>query len=272
MIYEWIWLIIQSLGNHELDLGVKGLVPFLNAVDFPVLVSNINNTADHPLWKTHALKKSAVFDIKGFKVGVIGYLTPETKLVAIPNDLEFISEVLGIKWVEALFLIRKIPNSSCSSSCSSPFDFSHEAETLKNKGVNIIIALGHSGYEVDMDIAKNCPHVDVVIGGHSNTFLYSGTAPDIEKPDGPYPTIIKQGNGKEVPVVQAYAFTKYLGELELSVSFPPVFNQPFIKFVSSIDSNNTVFLPFSLMTMEISFIGVVNRFYSMAPLHVIWKY
>lgn len=85
------------MGNHELDLGVKGLVPFLNDVNFPVLVSNINNSLDHPLWQTRALKKSVVFDIKGFKVGVIGYLTPETKFVATPNDLEFVPEVGAIK-------------------------------------------------------------------------------------------------------------------------------------------------------------------------------
>lgn len=102
-----------------------------------------------------------------------------------------------------------------------PFkNHSEETEALRKKGVNIIIALGHSGYDVDMDIAKNCPLVDVVIGGHSNTFLYSGQQPDIEKIDGPYPTVIKQASGKEVPVVQAYAYTKYIGELELSVSFP----------------------------------------------------
>lgn len=96
---------------------------------------------------------------------------------------------------------------------------SEEAKALKNKGVNIIIALGHSGYEEDMNIAKNCPLIDVVIGGHTHSFLYSDQQPDIEKIDGPYPTVIKQSSGKQVPVVQAYAYTKYLGELELSVSF-----------------------------------------------------
>lgn len=89
---------------------------------------------------------------------------------------------------------------------------------LKSKGVNIIIALGHSGYDVDRTIARDCPLVDVVIGGHSNTFLYTGDQPDIEPIDGPYPTVITQKSGKKVPVVQAYAYTKYLGELELSVS------------------------------------------------------
>lgn len=71
---------------------------------------------------------------------------------------------------------------------------------------------------MDKEIAKKCPHVDVVIGAHSHTFLYTGDQPDYERIIGPYPTIVIQGSGKEVPVVQAYAFTKYLGKLELSVS------------------------------------------------------
>lgn len=38
---------------------------------------------------------------------------------------------------------------------------------------------------------------------------------DWEKPEGDYPTIVTQENGKKVPVVQAYAYTKYLGYIEL---------------------------------------------------------
>lgn len=45
---------------------------------------------------------------------------------------------------------------------------------LKSEGINIIIALGHSGFEIDRIIAQEVEHVDLVIGGHSNTFLYSG--------------------------------------------------------------------------------------------------
>lgn len=83
--------------------------------------------------------------------------------------------------------------------------------------MNIIIALGHSGYDVDQKIAKNCPLVDVVVGGHSHTFLYTGRSDQIEKSEGPYPTIVQQSSGKEVPVVQAYAFSKYMGVLKLMV-------------------------------------------------------
>lgn len=78
--------------------------------------------------------------------------------------------------------------------------------------------MGHSGYEKDQEIAKNCPLVDIVVGGHSNTFLCNGIEEDIEKSQGPYPTIVKQASGKKVPVVQAFAHTKYMGKMELSVS------------------------------------------------------
>ncbi|XP_017864718.1 PREDICTED: protein 5NUC-like [Drosophila arizonae] len=95
------------------------------------------------------------------------------------------------------------------------YNFSAEAAKLKAQGHTIIIALGHSGYKKDQDIAKNCPEVDIVIGGHSNTFLFNGTKPNVESIDGPYPTIITQKSGKRVPVVQAYAYTKYLGKLHV---------------------------------------------------------
>lgn len=92
---------------------------------------------------------------------------------------------------------------------------SAEAKLLKAQGIKIIIALGHSGYLKDKEIAQKCPEVDIVIGGHTNTFLYNGAQPDAEHIDGPYPTLIKQPSGKEVPVVQAYAYTKYLGRLHV---------------------------------------------------------
>lgn len=49
----------------------------------------------------------------------------------------------------------------------------------------------------------------------AHTFLYSGEAPDWEKPEADYPVTVTQSNNKKVPVVQAYAYTKYLGYLEL---------------------------------------------------------
>lgn len=96
---------------------------------------------------------------------------------------------------------------------------SQEADKLAQDGVKIIIALGHSGYEMDKEIAKNCPLVDVVVGAHSHTLL---TNEDSECRKGPYPTVIEQisldGKKKKIPVVQTSAYSKYIGVLNLTVS------------------------------------------------------
>jgi hypothetical protein len=47
-------------------------------------------------------------------------------------------------------------------------------------------------------------------------FIYPGTPPSTETPVGEYPTLVEQTSGKIVPVVQAYAYTKYLGYLALT--------------------------------------------------------
>lgn len=49
-----------------------------------------------------------------------------------------------------------------------------EVTSLQSQGVNKIIALGHAGFAVDTKIATQVEGVDVVIGGHTNTFLYTG--------------------------------------------------------------------------------------------------
>lgn len=96
--------------------------------------------------------------------------------------------------------------------------FSAEVEKLTSMGVKIIIALGNSGYKKDQEIAENCLGVDIVVGGHSNTFLYTGSPPGDEIPEGNYPTVVTRSNGQQVPVVQAYGFSKYLGKLDVEVS------------------------------------------------------
>ena len=91
-----------------------------------------------------------------------------------------------------------------------------EAKRLYEKeGIRILIAVGHAGYEMDMEVAK-VPYVDVVVGGHTNTFLYKGMPPDHEIPEDEYPRVVTKEDGTKVPVVQAFAFGKYLGLLNLT--------------------------------------------------------
>lgn len=180
--------LFQSLGNHEFDNGVSGLTPFIEKLNCPILAANLILTKVPELDTQKNLKKSVILEVSGRKIGIIGYLTPDTKFVAIKNDVDITDEIVAIQ---------------------------KEVANLQNEGVNIIIALGHSGYLKDQQIAKEVEGVNIVIGGHSHTLLCNGTGPDLEEPEGPYPTYVTQASGKIVPVVQAYAYTKYLGKLHL---------------------------------------------------------
>lgn len=91
-----------------------------------------------------------------------------------------------------------------------------EAERLKNEhGVDIIIVLSHCGLEVDRIIAKNAgPLIDVIVGGHSHTFLYTGeNPPGPDTPRDDYPVEVIQDDGHKVLIVQASCYTKYLGNI-----------------------------------------------------------
>lgn len=91
-----------------------------------------------------------------------------------------------------------------------------EVEKLKAEGINIIIVLSHCGFEVDREIALNGGDIDLIVGGHSHSFLYSGdNPPGPDRPVGPYPTTETQASGRKVLIVQASAYTKYLGDITL---------------------------------------------------------
>ncbi|XP_061379079.1 protein 5NUC-like isoform X3 [Danaus plexippus] len=178
-----------SLGNHEFDEEVDGVVPFIANLSCPVLAANLI-LDDVPILEEQSnLHKSVVLTKNGVEIGIIGYLTPDTRFLAPKND---------VKYEEEVNAIRK------------------ESLRLRRLGVQIIIALGHSGFVKDLEIAEQVEDLDLVIGGHSNTFLTNTNTSEIpEYSEGPYPTLVRQKSGRTVLVVQAYAFTKYLGRLHL---------------------------------------------------------
>ncbi|XP_059472052.1 protein 5NUC-like [Neocloeon triangulifer] len=177
----------MSLGNHEFDDGVDGLAPLLENITIPVLAANVDVSREPSLEK---LRPSVILNVGGRKVGVIGYLTPET--------VDLVPSVGGVVFEDEVPAIRR------------------EVDRLRASGVNILIAVGHSGHSVDKKIAKEVDGLDLVVGGHSNTFLYTGRQPDSDIPADLYPTMVEQASGKKIPVVQAYAYTKYMGRMDLT--------------------------------------------------------
>lgn len=69
-----------------------------------------------------------------------------------------------------------------------------EAARLRAQGVDIIIVLSHCGLDVDKIIARDGgPDIDVIVGGHSHTFMYTGDDfPGPNKPGDTYPAIVEQ--------------------------------------------------------------------------------
>ncbi|XP_072122018.1 5'-nucleotidase [Mobula birostris] len=184
---------VMALGNHEFDHGPKGLLePFLKNVSFPVLSANLKEDKDQVPSLRDYYKPSAVVNVSGEKIGVVGYTTKYTPTLSSPGPhLIFKDEIQAVQ---------------------------QEVNNLIAKGINKIIALGHSGFETDKQIARKVKGVDVVVGGHSNTFLYTGKAPSSEVPAGPYPFMVTSDDGQKIPVVQAFAYGKYLGYLKLTFS------------------------------------------------------
>lgn len=73
-----------------------------------------------------------------------------------------------------------------------------------------------AGYQRDKEIAHAIDDLDLVVGAHSHSFLWSGSnVPSSETPEGEYPTVIKHASGEQTLVVQAFAYGKYLGKLDL---------------------------------------------------------
>lgn len=173
----------QSLGNNELEYGSKELSPFLNNIDTNILASNVILKNDE---NNEKIQKSIILDIKGVKVGIVGYLTPDYNILDSSGNIEYIDEVIAL---------------------------TDEVSKLRELDVNIIIALGHSRPEKNIEIAREVDDIDLVICGHKNNFFWNGTSTDYNIQD---TLIVTQSNGKEVPVIYSYAYDKYLGNLIMS--------------------------------------------------------
>ncbi|KAG0253903.1 hypothetical protein BGZ95_006179, partial [Linnemannia exigua] len=87
-------------------------------------------------------------------------------------------------------------------------------DELNAKGIKRIIAVSHHGYGPDMEVAAKTRGLDLIVGGHSHTYL--GNDPQNPLYGGPYPTKIKNLDGEETLIVQAYCWGRFIGHLDIS--------------------------------------------------------
>jgi len=178
----------STLGNHEFDEGCPALAGFLAELPYGVLAANLKPGKACPL-AACAVKPWAVREFQGVKVGVFG----------IAND-----QPVGTSDAckATAFLDRR--------------EAARQAvRELEAQGCRIIVAVTHIGLEDDLALARAVDGIDVIVGGHSHSYLGPERNGGLtEKPEGPYPLVAQSPSGKPVLVVTAKFQTRYLGRLD----------------------------------------------------------
>ena len=173
----------MAVGNHEFDDGPSALAKFVDMVSFPIVSGNLD--LDRSELLRDRIENHVVLEVGGEKIGIVSALATDTSETSSPG-----------------------PNVGFHDEIASLTD---DAAMLEAAGVNKIIALTHVGLPLDLGIAAAVGGIDAVVGGHSHTYL-SASDPDAE---GEYPIWVESAGGNRVPVVQAFAYSKYVGHLVL---------------------------------------------------------
>ena len=176
----------MAVGNHEFDRGSAVLARFASLARFPLLAANLDVSGDKEL--ATVIKPYAVITAGGERIGVVGAVTPELLSISTPGP--------GVKLKD---LVSSVQGA---------------VDELTRSGVDKIILLSHIGYDEDKALAAKLRGVDVIVGGHSHTLL--GTVPGLPQPAGEYPTVEKDRDGNTALIVQAWAWGRVLGRIEVS--------------------------------------------------------
>ncbi|MCA5005746.1 bifunctional metallophosphatase/5'-nucleotidase [Sphingobacterium bovistauri] len=169
-----------TFGNHEFDNGIEGLLKHFDKASFPFLTSNYDFSQTALAGKT---KHYQIFKKDGVKIGVFG-------LGVNLDGLVDKKQYAGMQYEDPIAVAKRI------------------VPTLKDKyKCDIVICLSHLGYSYEEDkvsdlrLAAATQGIDLIIGGHTHTFL--------EKP-----TEVKNAAGKITLVNQAASGGAVLGRID----------------------------------------------------------
>lgn len=162
-----------TLGNHEFDNGLEDLAQRVKLINCPVLCANVDFSGT-PL--DTLVAPCAIIEKGGLKIGVIG----------ATSDL----------------------SSNVASSISSKLVQYDNAESVNawseylqvEEGCDMVIFLSHLGYRQDQELVPHLHYVDLVIGGHSHTFV----------DDFVY---VKDADGYDVPIITDGCWGYDMGEI-----------------------------------------------------------
>ncbi len=176
------------LGNHDFARGAAEAAGLVKQLKFPVLAANLDVSAEPSL--VGKIMPYRVVEMEGQKVGIIGLITPDTTWMNRPGST----------------VIFHNPEESARRYIAM----------LNEEGINKIIVLSHLGYPADVKLAQSVGGIDVIIGGHTHTFM---GGPEFEAlglhPQMPYPTELSGPLGDRVLVAHSWEYNRLLGILKL---------------------------------------------------------
>ncbi len=138
---------VGTLGNHDLDDGYRHFRRLRGMRGFPVLSANVVAPDSAAGSATPLGPPDTVMVVGGHKVGFFG-LTTERLLEIVSR-----SRNPGLQVRRAIPIARE------------------EVRKLRAGGVDMVVALSHLGVDDDKVLADSVSGIDLVIGGHSHTFL-----------------------------------------------------------------------------------------------------
>ena len=173
---------LATMGNHDFDNGIDGFYSQLPNAKFDFVVANYDfkNTVLDQITKPYK-----IFNKNGIKIGVFG----------IGIELEGLVDKKSYK--ETIY--------------QNPVEMAQEMTRIlkKEQKCDLIICLSHLGYQYkneenkisDLKLAAQTRDIDLIIGGHTHTFLDK-------------PTIAKNLVGQEVLVNQVGCYGINLGRID----------------------------------------------------------
>ena len=173
---------LTTIGNHDFDNGVDGLYAQLPHADFDFVSANYN--FKNTVLDTH-VKPYKIFNKDDVRIGVFG----------LGIELDGLVGKIHFRETEYIY----------------PVEIAQDMSRIlkEDEQCDIVICLSHLGYFYkktpdkisDLLLARQTKDIDLIIGGHTHTFL-------------PKPTIEKNSVGKNVLVNQVGCYGLYLGQID----------------------------------------------------------